>query len=108
HPARRPGPTAKFDWTERFELTFEPPDREAFPGLNLGMIVAERGGTAGAALNAADEAAVSRFLRGEIRFPDIARLCGQMLDEHPFDATPTLEVLMHVDAWTRAAVQSAV
>ncbi|WP_194362343.1 1-deoxy-D-xylulose-5-phosphate reductoisomerase [Alienimonas chondri] len=106
HPDRRPGPTAKFDWNQAFELTFEPPDREAFPGLNLGTRVAERGGTAGAALNAADEIAVERFLNGEIRFPDIARLCEQALDEHPFEAEPTLESLMEVDAWVRERTKS--
>ncbi|QDT16301.1 1-deoxy-D-xylulose 5-phosphate reductoisomerase [Alienimonas californiensis] len=108
HPDRRPGPTAKFDWSRAFELTFEPPDRTAFPGLNLGTRVAERGGTAGAALNAADEVAVDRFLHGEIRFPDIARLCERALEEHPFEAEPTLAGLMEVDRWARAATQSAI
>ena len=103
HPDRRPGPTAKFDWTRAFELTFEPPDRAAFPGLDLGPRVADRGGTAGAALNAADEVAVARFLNGEIRFPDIARLCERALEEHPFEAEPTLEGLMAVDDWARRA-----
>ncbi|MFH5806152.1 1-deoxy-D-xylulose-5-phosphate reductoisomerase [Alienimonas sp. DA493] len=107
HPDRRPGPTAKFDWSQAFQLTFEPPDREAFPGLNLGTRVAERGGTAGAALNAADEVAVDRFLSGEIRFPEIARLCERALEDHPFDAEPTLEGLMEVDRWARRATQSA-
>ena len=104
HPDRRPGPTTKFDWSRAFELTFDPPDRDAFPGLNLGAAVADRGGTAGAALNAADEVAVERFLKGEIGFLDIARLCEQVLEEHPFEAEPTLEGLMEADGWARAAV----
>ena len=41
-----------------------------------------RGGTAGAVLNAANEAAVARFLAGEIGFLDIARACRAVLDSH--------------------------
>ena len=101
HPARRPGPAPRMDWRQAFSLTFEPPDRAAFPGLDLGIEVAKRGGTAGAALNAADEVAVKRFLSGEIAFPDIARLCRRVLDDHPFEAEPNLENLLAVDAWAR-------
>ena len=50
-----------------------------------------RGGTAGAALNAANEAAVARFLKGEIGFLDIARACRAALDHHTFDPRPTLD-----------------
>ena len=69
----------------------------------MGVEVARRGGTAGAALNAADEIAVKRFLAGEIAFPDIARLCRRVLDDHPFEAEPDLETLLAVDEWARAA-----
>ena len=103
HPARRPGPAPRMDWRRAFNLTFEPPDRAAFPGLDLGIEVAKRGGTAGAALNAADEVAVKRFLGGEIAFPDIARLCRRVLDDHPFEAEPDLETLLAVDGWARGA-----
>ena len=65
-----------------------------------------RGGTAGAALNAANEAAVARFLRGEIGFLDIARACRAVLDHHTFDPTPTLDDLWDVDAWARREVES--
>ena len=102
HPARRPGPAPAMDWREAFALTFEPPDRAAFPGLDLGIEVAKRGGTAGAALNAADEVAVKRFLAGELAFPDIARVCRRVLETHPFEAEPDLETLLAVDGWARS------
>ena len=63
-----------------------------------------RGGTAGAALNAANEAAVARFLKGEIGFLDISRACRAALDHHTFDPRPTLDALWNVDAWARREV----
>jgi len=92
------------DLTRAMSLTFEPPDRETFPCLDLGFEVMRRAGTAGAALNAANEAAVARFLAGEIGFLDIPRACRSALDHHPFDPRPSLETLWRVDAWARLEV----
>ncbi|MCA9220225.1 MAG: 1-deoxy-D-xylulose-5-phosphate reductoisomerase, partial [Planctomycetales bacterium] len=75
HPERWPSPAAKLDLTERLCLEFEPPDEERFPALALGFEVARRGGTAGAVLNAANEAAVAEFLQGRLQFLDIAAVC---------------------------------
>jgi 1-deoxy-D-xylulose-5-phosphate reductoisomerase len=105
YPDRVPGPSPRLDWTRAFALHFEPPDRETFPGLELGFEVMRRGGTAGAALNAANEAAVARFLAGEIGFLDIARACRAALDSHTYDTRPTLETLWGVDAWARREVE---
>src|SRR5262249_49545680 len=75
HPARVTGPAKKLDWQSLSALHFEPPDRETFQALDLGFEVARRGGTCGAVLNAANEAAVERFLAGGLPFLDIARRC---------------------------------
>lgn len=104
YPERIAGPCPALDLTKALALTFEPPDRETFPCLELGFEVMRRGGTAGAALNAANEAAVERFLNGEIGFLDIPRACRAMLDHHTFDARPTLDGLWKVDAWARREV----
>ena len=64
YPDRRVGLNTPMDWNQSFGLSFEPPDLEAFPALRLGYEVAEKGGTCGAVLNAANEAAVERFLSG--------------------------------------------
>ena len=105
YPDRVPGACARLDLGQSFSLHFEPPDRETFPSLDLGFEVMRRGGTAGAALNAANEAAVARFLRGEIGFLDIARACRAALDHHTFDPRPTLDGLWDVDAWARREVE---
>ena len=66
--------------------------------------MAERGGTAGAVLNAANEAAVNRFLNHQMRFPDIARCVRAVLNSHDFDPTPTLPTLLRLDGWARQEV----
>ncbi len=105
YPDRVAGPGPGVDSARPFALRFEPPDRETFPALDLGFEVMRRGGTAGAALNAANEAAVARFLTGEIGFLDIARACRAALDSHTYDPRPTLATLWGVDAWARREVE---
>jgi 1-deoxy-D-xylulose-5-phosphate reductoisomerase len=104
YPERVAGPCPLLDLTRAFALTFEPPDTETFPSLELGFEVMRRGGTAGAALNAANETAVGRFLDGQIGFLDIPRACRAALDHHPYDSRPTLDTLWKVDAWARQEV----
>lgn len=105
YPERRDCPGPRLDLSRASALRFEPPDRETFPCLDLGFEVMARGGTAGAALNAANEAAVARFLGGEIGFLDIPRACRAALDAHDFDPNPSLEQLWNVDARARLEVQ---
>lgn len=105
YPERWPGITPRMDWTQASQLTFQPPDREAFPALELGFEVARRGGTCGAVLNAANEAAVQRFLDGTLRFVEIPIACRAVLNAHQFDSQPTLAQLWEQDAWARREIQ---
>jgi 1-deoxy-D-xylulose-5-phosphate reductoisomerase len=100
-PERWTGVSPRLDLTKSFDLHFEPPDLQKFPALSLGFEVAERGGTCGAVLNAANEAAVARFLKRELAFTDIARACREILNAHTYSRTPTLEELLQLDAWAR-------
>lgn len=103
-PRRRARVAAELDWSRPFNLEFEPPDRERFPALDLGLEVAARGGTCGAVVNAANEAAVAGFLAGEMAFVDIVPTCRQVLEHHNFEPRPTLERLLELDRWARAEV----
>jgi 1-deoxy-D-xylulose-5-phosphate reductoisomerase len=105
YPDRHPCPGPRLDLSCPLSLQFEPPDRETFPCLELGFEVMRQGGTAGAALNAANEVAVARFLGGEIGFLDIPRACRAALDAHDHDSHPTLDQLWKVDARARLEVQ---
>lgn len=101
YPARWPGISPRLNLRERLTLQFEPPDFARFPALGLGFEVAERGGTCGAVLNAANEAAVRRFLDHELKFTEIPRACRAVLDAHAFESNPTLDRLMELDRWAR-------
>ncbi len=100
-PERWTGVSPRMDWARAQALTFQPPDFDAFPALQLGFEVARRGGTAGAVLNAANEVAVERFLGGTLRFTEIAKACRDVLSHHTFDVSPTLSDLMQQDRWAR-------
>src|SRR5207247_6141653 len=100
-PHRQPSPARKLDLTQSLKLEFEPPDEDRFPALRLGREVAAAGGTAGAVLNAANEAAVTSFVAGEIPFTEIVPACRSVLESHTFSADPTLDELLKLDAWAR-------
>jgi 1-deoxy-D-xylulose-5-phosphate reductoisomerase len=92
------------NWRELSAWHFEQPDPETFPALQLGYEVARKGGTCGAVLNAANEAAVERFLSGELGFLDITRVCRAVLDHHNYSARPSLAELQAIDRWARQEV----
>jgi 1-deoxy-D-xylulose-5-phosphate reductoisomerase len=106
-PTRLEASEPRFDVRDYARLTFEAPDTDTFPALELGFDAARRGGTAGAALNAADEMAVERFLAGALPFSGIAPLCADTLRNHPYQADPSLDDLLRVDAWARNEAETA-
>ncbi len=103
-PERRSGVADKLDWGRAMRLEFEPPDFQRFPALELGIEVARAGGTAGAVLNGANEAAVAAFLAGDLGFHEIVPVCRRVLNNHQFDPNPTLERLIELDRWARQEV----
>lgn len=105
YPDRFPGPSEKLDFGQVFQLDFQPPDYDKFPALLLGKEVAKKGGSAGAVLNAANEAAVAAFLDRRIRFPDITKACREVFDHHDFDPDPSLDDLIKYDTWSRKEIQ---
>lgn len=104
YPDRMACPCPKMDWSQNVALEWEPVDLERFPALELGWQVAGRGGSCGAVLNAANEAAVQLFLAGDIRFIDIVAGCRRVLDNHNFDPSPELGELMRLDRWAREEI----
>lgn len=105
YPERVPCPAPALDLGKLWELTLEPVDPDRFPAIPLGFEVAAAGGTAGAVVNAANEAAVDLFLNGQIRFTDIVPACRSALEHHTFDERPSLSRLLELDRWARAEVQ---
>ena len=103
-PRRQAGVAERLDWRSRWQLEFEPPDRERFPALELGYRCAKQGGTSGAVLNAANEAAVEAFLTGELHFTEIIPACRSVLESHRFESSPSLHRLIELDGWARQEV----
>jgi 1-deoxy-D-xylulose-5-phosphate reductoisomerase len=104
YPERFAGPAPRLDLARTMNLEFEPPDLDRFPAVALGREAAQAGGTAGAVLNAANEAAVGRFLAGSLPFAAIVPACKHTLERHTFEAHPSLERLLSLDAWAREEV----
>jgi 1-deoxy-D-xylulose-5-phosphate reductoisomerase len=103
-PERREGVATKLDWSRTMELRFEPPDFERFGALGLGLEVAAAGGTAGAVLNGANEAAVAAFLDQRLSFREIVPVCRSIVQNHKYDPNPSLEQVLEADRWARQEV----
>jgi 1-deoxy-D-xylulose-5-phosphate reductoisomerase len=101
YPERLASVARQPDWSATWSLTLEPPDLDRFPALGLAYEAAARGGTTGAVLNAANEAAVEAFLVERIGLGDIVDACRDVLDHHDFDPNPTIDEILRVDAWAR-------
>jgi 1-deoxy-D-xylulose-5-phosphate reductoisomerase len=82
-------------------LTFEEPDVQAFPGLEIAIEAGKKGGTYPAVLAGADEVAVALFLKGKIRFTDIPRLVEKTLSSHTATASPSLEEIIFAENWAQ-------
>lgn len=100
-PDRFDMPFGRIDWAELGRLDFEPPDREAFPCLDLAFEAGRVGGTAPAWLSAANEVAVAAFLAGRIRWIDIAPVIAATLDAHDGAGADSLDAILAGDAAAR-------
>ena len=101
YPNRVPSPAADLNLLDCPPLTFQAPDLETFPCLQIALDAARQGGTACAAMNGANEIAVGRFLRGEIGFYDIPRLVRRAMGATPFVQNPTLDQILEADRLAR-------
>jgi 1-deoxy-D-xylulose-5-phosphate reductoisomerase len=97
---------------EPLQLSFMPFEEARFPAYSAVIAAARQGGSALAAVNAADEVLVYRFLDGEIRFTGISRGLEAVLDrwrsekkDEPDDRNPDLARLLDVDRWARETVR---
>ena len=89
-------------------LTFEAPDTNRFPGINLSYYALEKGGNSACVINAANEIAVAAFLREQIGFLDIYKIILQSLEKMPFIASPSYEDYVNTNSATRQYAESLV
>jgi 1-deoxy-D-xylulose-5-phosphate reductoisomerase len=95
------------DFSQAMHLDFAPPDRAKFPCLSLAYRALERGGTAPAALNAANEEAVAAFLDGTAPFPAIPESIQEVLETEPKTAVSALEDVLEADRRARERARQA-
>lgn len=108
YPERMPEPAMeRLDLAKAGTLSFGTPDMKRFPCLELAMRAGALGGTYPAAMAAADEVAVERFLAGGIRFLDIPRIIEAVLADHANVADPDLETVIEADRSARDRARQA-
>lgn len=101
YPERRPSPAPALDLAAVGRLHFRPMDFERFPCLRMAYEAGRTGGYAPVVYNAANEAAVERFLAGEIAFLDIERIIAAMLDRFAPEPVDDYEAIAGLDARVR-------
>jgi len=104
YPVRVAGLAKHLQLDKVGKLTFEKPNLETFRALSLGFEVARTGGTSAVVFNAANEAAVQKFLAGAIKFVSIVELIEHCLNKHNVKANASFEELLEADAWARREV----
>lgn len=105
YPERIPLQNSKrLNLAEIGKLHFEEMDFTRYKALQLAYDAGRTGGTILTAMNAANEAAVAAFLRGEISFLGIDEVIERIMDEHSTIAKPDLATILAVDSETRKRV----
>lgn len=97
YPERRFLPGDRLDFSTLGSLTFEPPDMDTFQGFAMALEAARVGGSMPTVFNAANEQAVRKFLRGEIRFLDIYEMIRSSMDRHRAVENPSLETILEIE-----------
>lgn len=107
-PDRCHGPASRLDLRTLARLDFEPPDLTRFPALRFAYDAMERGGTAGAILNAANEAVVDAFLRAEGRMPfgRLAPLVAGVMERVAASPLTSLDEALEADRRARECVRT--
>ncbi len=108
YPDRLPLTIKPLDLFALGQLVFEKPDTDTFRGLPLAYRAAHAAGSMPTVFNAANEEAVSHFMRDEIEFLDIYDLIEGAMDAHDVIANPTLDQILETEAEAREYVRKKV
>ncbi len=102
YPERLPNPFPRLDLAQAGSLSFAPVELERFPALGLAFEALRRGGTAPAAISAADEVAVEAFITGRIGFLVIREVLEAVLAKHSLVQQPSLDDILRADEEARS------
>lgn len=105
YPERRSLSGDRLDFSKLSQITFEKPDYKVFRGLSLAIEAGKTGGTMPTVFNAANERAVAKFLKGEIKYTDIVHSIEKCMDAHKVSAHPDLEEILATEQWVYSILQ---
>lgn len=105
YPERRSLSGDRLDFSKLSQITFEKTDYKVFRGLSLAIEAGKTGGTMPTVFNAANERAVAKFLKGEIKYTDIVRSIEKCMDAHKVSAHPDLEEILATEQWVYSVLQ---
>lgn len=100
YPDRRFLPGERLDFGKMAGIYIEKPDRDTFKGLDIAGRASKIGGSMPTVMNEANEYAVAKFLKGDIRFLDIYDLIEKAMDAHKVIEHPSLEDILATRDWT--------
>ena len=106
YPDRREAATPRIDFQTLSRITWESPDRENFPGLDLAMRAARTGGSMPTVFNAANEILVQAFLEERIGFTDITDGIAAAMDAHEPEEAPGVDRILAAQQETVDRVRS--
>ena len=101
YPDRINDEFGEIDWSQMMELSFEPPDQQAFPCLGIAYEAGKQKGTAPAWLNAANEEAVSAFLSGQLSWRGISEVISETLQQWSGENVDSIESVLKADSDAR-------
>lgn len=101
YPERLPSPDKRLNFADLKKLTFFEPDEETFSCLRLAKEAGRAGGIMPTVLNASNEVAVEKFLKGEISFLQIGETVEKALSEYKNMENPTIDDILRIDADVR-------
>ncbi len=105
YPQRKAVKWENTNFADIGKMTFEAPDFDKFPCLDLAFTALKRGGTAPAIINVANEEAVYAFLDGHIKYTEIPALIEAALATITITEKPTLQHILDTEIETKEFIK---
>jgi len=107
-PARITTPSPRLNLTDISKLTFEEPDLDRFPAIDIARQALLSGGCRACVMNAVNEVAVEYYLKGGIGFLDITRVVTGVLDDLASSVINSLQDVYYIDTKARALADALI
>ena len=106
YPNHLEAPWERLDFAMLGDLSFQAPDFDRFPCIELAYLALDKMGTTPAVLNMANDYCVYKFLDEKINFTDIPVIIESAMNNHEWTENPNLDYLKELDLWTENFVNN--